>query len=234
MAPAPDPCYGRGDVRLPRVVASVALIVALALIVVPGSVGSRTPSPDPPLDARLLQPVELARPLDGTPVTAPTLDPAYRSNGALDTGDTLVEPAPAPEAQVRIDADSPAAPVRIVAIATPRPAPTAPPGDGPAPAPPPPDPGGGWHYDPDVSWYGPGFYGNRTACGQTYSQTILGVAHKSLPCGTQITFRNPANGRVITVPVIDRGPYIAGRNWDLSRAACVALAHCYTGPLQWR
>jgi rare lipoprotein A len=92
--------------------------------------------------------------------------------------------------------------------------------------------GGGWNYDPDVSWYGPGFYGNRTACGHTYSQTIMGVAHKSLPCGTSVQFRY--GGRVITVPVIDRGPYVAGRQWDLSAAACQALAHCFTGPLEWR
>jgi rare lipoprotein A len=85
-----------------------------------------------------------------------------------------------------------------------------------------------------VSWYGPGFYGNTTACGQTYTRTIHGVAHKSLPCGTMITFRNPANGATITVPVIDRGPYVAGRHWDLSAATCTALDHCYTGPLQWR
>ncbi len=62
----------------------------------------------------------------------------------------------------------------------------------------------------------------------------LGVAHKSLPCGTLVTFRNPANGAVVTVPVIDRGPYVAGRNWDLSAATCTALSHCYTGPIQWR
>jgi rare lipoprotein A len=83
-----------------------------------------------------------------------------------------------------------------------------------------------------VSWYGPGFYGNRTACGQTYSRTILGVAHRTLPCGTRITFRY--KGATITVPVIDRGPYVSGRNWDLSRATCSALGHCFTGPIDWK
>ena len=69
----------------------------------------------------------------------------------------------------------------------------------------------------EYSWYGPGFYGSGTACGQRYSRSILGVAHRSLPCGTRVTLRNPANGRSITVRVIDRGPYVSGRLWDLSR-----------------
>ena len=60
----------------------------------------------------------------------------------------------------------------------------------------------------------------------------MGVAHKTLPCGTTVQFRY--GGRVITVPVIDRGPYIAGRHWALSAAACRALDHCFTGPLEWR
>ena len=67
-----------------------------------------------------------------------------------------------------------------------------------------------WRFDPDISWYGPGFFGSGTACGQTYTREIMGVAHRSLPCGTMVTFRNPANGRQVTVPVIDRGPYVAG------------------------
>lgn len=83
-----------------------------------------------------------------------------------------------------------------------------------------------------ASWYGPGFFGNRTACGQTYTDRIHGTAHRTLPCGTLVTFTNA--GRTITVPVIDRGPYIPGRMWDLSHATCQALAHCYTGPIQWR
>lgn len=73
-----------------------------------------------------------------------------------------------------------------------------------------------------ASWYGPGFYGNRTACGQLYTPVIIGVAHKTLPCGTmlELEFR----GRVVIVPVIDRGPFIAGRTLDLSNATRAALA----------
>ena len=62
----------------------------------------------------------------------------------------------------------------------------------------------------------------------------MGVAHRSLPCGTLVTFRNPTNGRQVTVPVIDRGPYVAGRTWDMSRALCDYLDHCYTGSIEWR
>ena len=91
-----------------------------------------------------------------------------------------------------------------------------------------------WHDDHDISWYGPGFYGGRTACGQAYTTTILGVANRTLACGTLVTFRNPDNGRTVTVPVIDRGPYVSGRQWDLSGATCLALGHCYTGEILWR
>lgn len=72
-----------------------------------------------------------------------------------------------------------------------------------------------------ASWYGPGFYGNRTACGQVYTPEILGVAHRTLPCGTML--RLEFGGRVVTVPVIDRGPFIAGRTLDLSNATRAAL-----------
>ena len=67
-----------------------------------------------------------------------------------------------------------------------------------------------------ASWYGPGFYGNRTACGQTFTSRLLGVAHRSLPCGYLVTIRY--NGRYKTVPVVDRGPYISGRHFDLTEA----------------
>ena len=92
----------------------------------------------------------------------------------------------------------------------------------------------GFHLDRNVSWYGPGFYGHRTACGYAYTKTIMGVAHKTLPCGTLVTFKNPKNGRIATVPVIDRGPYVAGRQWDLSGGLCVYLDHCYTGSIYYK
>lgn len=69
-------------------------------------------------------------------------------------------------------------------------------------------------YEPDLAtWYGPGLYGNRTACGQRLGYDTLGVAHRSLPCGTKVNILY--EGRTITVPVIDRGPY-SSADWDLT------------------
>lgn len=67
-----------------------------------------------------------------------------------------------------------------------------------------------------ASWYGPGLYGNSTACGGALHAGRLGVAHRYLPCGTRVTFRY--RGRTVTAPVIDRGPFAAGREWDLTAA----------------
>ena len=67
-----------------------------------------------------------------------------------------------------------------------------------------------------ASWYGPGLWGNPTSCGGALTAGRLGVANKSLPCGTRVTFRY--RGRSVTVPVIDRGPFGAGREWDLTAA----------------
>ena len=97
-----------------------------------------------------------------------------------------------------------------------------------APPPPPPEP---LVLDGVVvaSWYGPGFYGNPTACGQTFSEDIVGVAHRTLACGTRIRITSPS-GMTVTVPVIDRGPFVAGRSLDLSAAlksalSCTDLCH---------
>ena len=67
-----------------------------------------------------------------------------------------------------------------------------------------------------ASYYGPGLYGNGVACGGTLEPETLGVANKTLPCGTMVKLRY--HGRSITVPVIDRGPYVAGRDYDLTEA----------------
>jgi hypothetical protein len=64
-----------------------------------------------------------------------------------------------------------------------------------------------------ATWYGPGFYGNTTACGRTLRKKTLGVAHRTLPCGTRVNFLH--KGRTITVRVIDRGPY-GKADWDLT------------------
>lgn len=67
-----------------------------------------------------------------------------------------------------------------------------------------------------ASYYGPGLYGNGVACGGTLMPNTMGVANKTLPCGTKVTLRY--HGRTVTVPVIDRGPYVAGREYDLTEA----------------
>jgi hypothetical protein len=69
-----------------------------------------------------------------------------------------------------------------------------------------------------ASWYGPG---GTTACGETLGVGTLGVANRTLPCGTMVTLRYGA--RTVRVPVIDRGPYVAGRDYDLTYATKLAL-----------
>lgn len=74
-----------------------------------------------------------------------------------------------------------------------------------------------------VSWYGPGFHGKRTASGEIYNMNALTCAHKSLPFGSRLRIVNPENNRSIVVTVNDRGPFVAGRDIDLSRAAAIKL-----------
>ncbi len=74
-------------------------------------------------------------------------------------------------------------------------------------------------------------YGLGLACGGVLGRDQLGVAHKTAPCGTLITLTY--GGRSLTVPVIDRGPYVAGREWDLTGATADALAFPGLGQIQW-
>jgi hypothetical protein len=78
-----------------------------------------------------------------------------------------------------------------------------------------------------ASWYGPGLYGNKMACGGRLSSGTVGVANKTLPCGTRVTLRY--RGRSVTVPVVDRGPYAAGRTYDLTPGAKQRLHFGSTG-----
>jgi rare lipoprotein A len=74
-----------------------------------------------------------------------------------------------------------------------------------------------------ATWFGPGFYGQKTACGQTMSPVIVGVASRTLPCGALVLV--DYKGHRLTVPVIDRGPYANnGAMWDLTWGAASALA----------
>ena len=72
-----------------------------------------------------------------------------------------------------------------------------------------------------ASWYGPGFYGKRTACGKRLNRATTGVANRTLACGTQVAIRYA--GRSIVVQVIDRGPFSRGVQWDLTSATAKKL-----------
>jgi len=79
----------------------------------------------------------------------------------------------------------------------------------------------------EASWYGPGLYGNGVACGGTLKASTIGVANKTLPCGTKVMIAY--HGRYLMTKVIDRGPYIKGRAWDLTYAAADALGFIDAG-----
>ena len=86
---------------------------------------------------------------------------------------------------------------------------------------------GSWTTYKAATWYGPGFWGHSTACGTTLTPTTLGVAHRKLPCGTQVTFSY--NGASVTATVIDRGPFHKGYAWDLTRKAAKRLGFLAVG-----
>jgi len=77
-----------------------------------------------------------------------------------------------------------------------------------------------------ASWYGPG---GSLACGGSLSDSTQGVANKTLPCGTLVTLHH--GGHTVRVPVIDRGPYVAGRDYDLTPATKRALGFGDTGTI---
>jgi hypothetical protein len=191
------------DVRLPRVVARAALIAALASIVVPAVAGSRIPSAPQALDPTAFNAVDLAR--TQTSMTTLALDPAFRSAGSLASNEVLREPqSSTPSFAPRPDVKTASA--KAIVVET-------------------------WKLDNNISWYGPGFYGNGGACGMFGANGLdnqdIGVAHRTLPCGTKVTFRY--NGRTVVTTVKDRGPYVAGRIFDMTKGLCEALRHCFTG-----
>jgi hypothetical protein len=81
-----------------------------------------------------------------------------------------------------------------------------------------------------ASWYGPGFFGGHLACGGTLTPGTLGVANKTLPCGTRVTIRY--HGRTVRVKVVDRGPYVGGRDYDLTAATASRLGFRGVGAIQ--
>jgi rare lipoprotein A (peptidoglycan hydrolase) len=82
-----------------------------------------------------------------------------------------------------------------------------------------------------ATWYGPGLYGNHTACGETLQPGTVGVAHRTLPCGTTIKF--VYHGHSLVTRVIDRGPYTHGNAFDLTNGARHALGFEGVGQVRY-
>jgi rare lipoprotein A (peptidoglycan hydrolase) len=82
-----------------------------------------------------------------------------------------------------------------------------------------------------ATWYGPGLYGRHTACGQVLRPDTLGVANRSLPCGTTVKFLY--QGHSLVTQVIDRGPYTRGNSWDLTNGARLALGFDGAGQVHY-
>lgn len=83
-----------------------------------------------------------------------------------------------------------------------------------------------------ASWYGPRFHGKLTANGEQYDQMGLSAAHKSLPFGTVLQITNLNNGKSVVVRINDRGPYIEGRDLDLSKGTALALGMISKGVIK--
>lgn len=80
-----------------------------------------------------------------------------------------------------------------------------------------------------ASWYGPRFYGKRTASGEIFKKNELTAAHRTLPMGTKLRVTNQTTGQSVVVRVNDRGPFTGNRVIDLSHAAASALGMIRSG-----
>jgi rare lipoprotein A len=129
---------------------------------------------------------------------------------------TEAQPAPVPVVPV----PGPVVPVPGPAIPVP----------GPAIPVPVPVPGGEYfRQDGVASWYGYEFDGRPTASGEIYNSSLFTAAHPTLPFGTILLVTNRHNNRQVAVKVNDRGPFVAGRIIDVSRAAAEQLDMLITG-----
>lgn len=81
----------------------------------------------------------------------------------------------------------------------------------------------------EASWYGPGFFGNRTASGEVLRPGSLTAAHRTLPFGTQVRVTNMNNGRSAIVRINDRGPFHGHRVIDLAHGAASNLGLISSG-----
>jgi hypothetical protein len=88
--------------------------------------------------------------------------------------------------------------------------------------------------DHEVSLYGEKFHGKGTAFGEQFDMNALTAAHRTLPYNTLVRVTNVANGKQVTVRINDRGPYVEGRDMDLSVAAFTAIEDRSKGVLHAR
>jgi rare lipoprotein A (peptidoglycan hydrolase) len=95
-------------------------------------------------------------------------------------------------------------------------------------------PGPGWTEEGDASYYGPGFYGRKTASGEVLRPGTLTAAHHTLPFGTCVQVTVVDTGRSVQVRINDRGPFVAGRILDVSETAAQALGMVGQGVLRVR
>ena len=86
----------------------------------------------------------------------------------------------------------------------------------------------------EASWYGPGFYGNRTASGEVFRPGTMTAAHRTLPFGTRVRVTNLWNGRKAVVRINDRGPFSGDRVIDLAHGAASELGLTSSGIAQVR
>ncbi len=82
-----------------------------------------------------------------------------------------------------------------------------------------------------ASWYGPGFYGRKTACGLTLRTSTEGVAHRTLPCGTKVEIR--LGGKSAVLPVIDRGPFANKADFDVTKKVADRIGLDGVATIQW-
>lgn len=80
-----------------------------------------------------------------------------------------------------------------------------------------------------ASWYGKPFHGRKTASGVIYDMGGYSVAHKAMALGTFVVIQNTRNGRWCVAVVNDRGPYVEGRDWDVSQAVAKRLGMTWHG-----
>ena len=74
-----------------------------------------------------------------------------------------------------------------------------------------------------ASWYGKKFQGRLTSSGEHFDLNKLTAASKTLPLGALVILTSPSTGRTVVVRINDRGPWLTGRDLDLSEAAAMKL-----------